>query len=43
MRTLLTIKTKKPLCVAAYGHMGRTPETVTKTFSAPGGHENDYG
>jgi ABC-type bacteriocin/lantibiotic exporter with double-glycine peptidase domain len=22
---------------AAYGHMGRTPETVTKTFSAPGG------
>lgn len=22
---------------AAYGHMGRTPETVTKTFTAPGG------
>jgi len=22
---------------AAYGHMGRTPEVVTKTFSAPGG------
>ncbi|HTG66273.1 MAG TPA: methionine adenosyltransferase domain-containing protein, partial [Flavobacterium sp.] len=24
---------------AAYGHMGRTPEVVTKTFSAPGGEE----
>jgi S-adenosylmethionine synthetase len=22
---------------AAYGHMGRTPQTVTKTFAAPGG------
>lgn len=24
---------------AAYGHMGRKPETVTKTFKAPGGEE----
>ena len=24
---------------AAYGHMGRTPETITKTFKAPGGEE----
>jgi S-adenosylmethionine synthetase len=24
---------------AAYGHMGRKPETVTKTFIAPGGIE----
>ena len=24
---------------AAYGHMGRKPETVTKTFTAPGGIE----
>jgi hypothetical protein len=23
--------------------MGRTPETVTKTFSAPVASENDYG
>ena len=30
---------KRPIYrqTAAYGHMGRTPETVTKTFSAPGG------
>jgi S-adenosylmethionine synthetase len=28
---------------AAYGHMGRTPETVTKTFSLRWASENDYG
>ena len=33
------LKLRNPIYseTAAYGHMGRTPETVTKTFSAPGG------
>ena len=33
------LKLRNPIysATAAYGHMGRTPETVTKTFSAPGG------
>jgi S-adenosylmethionine synthetase len=35
------LKLRNPIYseTAAYGHMGRTPETVTKTFSAPGGHQ----
>ena len=35
------LKLRNPIYseTAAYGHMGRTPETVTKTFYAPGGHE----
>lgn len=35
------LKLRNPIYseTAAYGHMGRTPETVTKTFSAPGGKE----
>jgi len=35
------LKLRNPIYseTAAYGHMGRRPETVTKTFSAPGGHE----
>ena len=34
------LKLRNPIYseTAAYGHMGRIPETVTKTFSAPGGH-----
>ncbi|MEO7975961.1 methionine adenosyltransferase [Flavobacterium sp.] len=34
------LKLRNPIYseTAAYGHMGRKPETVTKTFSAPGGH-----
>ena len=33
------LKLRNPIYseTAAYGHMGRTPETVTKTFNAPGG------
>jgi len=33
------LKLRNPIYseTAAYGHMGRTPETVTKTFAAPGG------
>lgn len=33
------LKLRNPIYseTAAYGHMGRTPETVTKTFTAPGG------
>ena len=33
------LKLRNPIYseTAAYGHMGRTPETVTETFSAPGG------
>jgi S-adenosylmethionine synthetase len=33
------LKLRNPIYseTAAYGHMGRSPETVTKTFSAPGG------
>ena len=33
------LKLRNPIYseTAAYGHMGRTPATVTKTFSAPGG------
>ena len=33
------LKLRNPIYseTAAYGHMGRTPEIVTKTFSAPGG------
>ncbi len=33
------LKLRNPIYseTAAYGHMGRTPKTVTKTFSAPGG------
>jgi len=35
------LKLRNPIYseTAAYGHMGRTPETVTKTFHAPGGIE----
>ncbi|WP_291099072.1 MULTISPECIES: methionine adenosyltransferase [unclassified Flavobacterium] len=35
------LKLRNPIYseTAAYGHMGRNPETVTKTFSAPGGIE----
>ena len=35
------LKLRNPIYseTAAYGHMGRIPETVTKTFSAPGGNE----
>lgn len=35
------LKLRNPIYseTAAYGHMGRTPETVAKTFSAPGGNE----
>ena len=35
------LKLRNPIYseTAAYGHMGRTPETVTKTFRAPGGNE----
>jgi S-adenosylmethionine synthetase len=35
------LKLRNPIYseTAAYGHMGRTPETVTKTFTAPGGNE----
>jgi S-adenosylmethionine synthetase len=34
------LKLRNPIYseTAAYGHMGRTPEMVTKTFSAPGGN-----
>ena len=34
------LKLRNPIYseTAAYGHMGRKPETVTKTFSAPGGN-----
>ncbi len=33
------LKLRNPIYseTAAYGHMGRTPETVTKTFQVPGG------
>ena len=33
------LKLRNPIYseTAAYGHMGRTPETVTKTFSLPNG------
>jgi S-adenosylmethionine synthetase len=35
------LKLRNPIYseTAAYGHMGRTPEVVTKTFFAPGGDE----
>jgi S-adenosylmethionine synthetase len=35
------LKLRNPIYseTAAYGHMGRKPETVTKTFNAPGGIE----
>ena len=35
------LKLRNPIYseTAAYGHMGRKPETVTKTFNAPGGKE----
>ncbi len=35
------LKLRNPIYseTAAYGHMGRNPETVTKTFKAPGGNE----
>jgi S-adenosylmethionine synthetase len=35
------LKLRNPIYseTAAYGHMGRKPETITKTFSAPGGNE----
>ena len=35
------LKLRNPIYseTAAYGHMGRKPETVTKTFSAPGGNK----
>ena len=34
------LKLRNPMYseTAAYGHMGRKPETVTKTFNAPGGN-----
>ena len=34
------LKLRNPIYseTAAYGHMGRKPEVVTKTFTAPGGH-----
>lgn len=34
------LKLRNPIYseTAAYGHMGRKPEVVTKTFAAPGGH-----
>jgi len=37
------LKLRNPIYseTAAYGHMGRKPETVTKTFSAPGGIEKN--
>lgn len=35
------LKLRNPIYseTAAYGHMGRTPETVTKTFKSPDGQE----
>ena len=35
------LKLRNPIYseTAAYGHMGRTPETVTKTFKSPNGEE----
>lgn len=35
------LKLRNPIYseTAAYGHMGRTPETVTKTFTAPNGEQ----
>ena len=35
------LKLRNPIYseTAAYGHMGRKPETVTKTFTAPGGND----
>lgn len=35
------LKLRNPIYseTAAYGHMGRTPQVVTKTFKAPGGEE----
>jgi S-adenosylmethionine synthetase len=38
------LKLRNPIYseTAAYGHMGRTPETVTKTFFS-WASENDYG
>lgn len=35
------LKLRNPIYseTAAYGHMGRKPETVTKTFSSPGGND----
>lgn len=35
------LKLRNPIYseTAAYGHMGRKPETVTKTFTAPGGNK----
>ncbi len=35
------LKLRNPIYseTAAYGHMGRTPETVTKTFRTPSGEE----
>lgn len=35
------LKLRNPIYseTAAYGHMGRKPETVTKTFKSPGGEE----
>lgn len=37
------LKLRNPIYseTAAYGHMGRTPETVTKTFRAPGGETKE--
>jgi S-adenosylmethionine synthetase len=34
------LKLRNPIYseTAAYGHMGRTPQTITKTFAAPGGN-----
>ena len=35
------LKLRNPIYseTAAYGHMGRSPETITKTFKSPGGEE----
>ena len=37
------LKLRNPIYseTAAYGHMGRTPETVTKTFRSPGGETKE--
>jgi S-adenosylmethionine synthetase len=39
------LKLRNPIYseTAAYGHMGRTPETVTKTFTAPNGETKTLG
>ena len=38
------LKLRNPIYseTAAYGHMGRTPETVTKTFKSPNGEGKNH-